>query len=389
MVKRLETEVWILDNCAGCGLCVAACSKQVLTWQDGGSHPLLEKRTKTLGLSKTSLDSCSFCERFCEDVCPRLERWTPIEAHVVRAVRARGPVYSGAPNDVMRAIASAGRSAGLLDGVIMLDLDPWDLKPTARLAGNVEQIVDAIGPQYLWAPVFERLNEAVFEQKMENLAIVGTPCTAQAIRRLRASKNPRLKPYQDAIRLSIAVFCTGIYRPEMIEEVLVRRMDVGREQVRRLEFSPDRQWMRAVLWDGSVRTIQRQQAETFTRPGCGKCDDYLGESADLAIGSLGAPADSSTLIVRTRAGDIFSRNAIQMGLLETSPEVDLQALEAAAGEKDRRERAQAFKDLEILMLDGLVDPRKRAEAIQQFIRLYRTPARPGSLERVPRGCTGC
>ncbi len=175
----------------------------------------------------------------------------------------------------------------------------------------------------------------------------------------------------------------------MIEEVLVKRLDVPREHVRRLEFSPDRQWMRAVLWDGSVHTIERQQAENYTRPGCGKCDDFLGESADLAIGSLGAPADASTLIIRTRAGDIFTRNAIQMGLLETSPEVDMQALEAAAGEKDRRERAQAFKDLEILMLDGLADPKKRSEAIKQFIRLYRTPARPDSLERIPRGCTGC
>jgi coenzyme F420 hydrogenase subunit beta len=271
----------------------------------------------------------------------------------------------------------------------MLDLDPWTLKPAARMANSVEQIVEMVGPQYLWAPLFDVLNEAVFENQMESIAVVGTPCTAQAVRRLRASSNPRLKPYQDAIRLTIAVFCTGIYKPELIEEVLVRRMDVRRDQVKRLEFSPDRQWMRAVLWDGSVRTIQRQQAESYTRAGCGKCDDFLGESADLAIGSLGAPADASTLIVRSWDGDIFARNAIQMGLLETTPEVDLQALEAAAGEKDRRQRAQEFKDLEILMLDGLADPKKRSEAIRQFIRLYRTPARPGSLERVPRGCTGC
>jgi len=253
----------------------------------------------------------------------------------------------------------------------------------------VENIVDTVGPQYLWAPIFDVLNEAVFEQKMQNIAVIGTPCTAQAIRKLRQSTSPLLKPYQDAIRLSVAVFCTGVFKPEMIEEVLVKRMNVGRDQVRRLEISPDRQWLQATLWDGSVRTIQRQQAESFTRAGCGKCDDFLGESADLAVGTLGAPVDASTLIVRSQTGDIFLRNALQMGLLETTPEVDVKALEAAASEKDRRERAQAFKDLEILMLDGLVDPKKRADAIQQFIRLYRTPARPGVLENVPKGCTGC
>lgn len=388
MEKRLETEVWELDDCAGCGLCVAACSKQVLAWQEA-NHPVLTTRSKTLGLSKTELDSCTFCQHFCLEVCPRLEHWTPLEARVIRAARARGPVFSGAPNDIIRAILSAGRSAGLIDGVVMLDLDPWELKPIARVASSVEQIVDTVGPQYLWAPVFDVLNEAVYTHRMQSIAVVGTPCTAQAIRKLRASTSPNLKPYQNAIRLSVAVFCTGVFKPEMIEEVLVRRMNIARDQVKRLEFSADRQWMQVTLWDGSVRTIQRQQAENYTRPGCGKCDDFLGESADLAVGALGAPADASTLIIRSRVGDIFTRNALQMGLLETTPDVDLGALEKAAGEKDRRERGQAFKDLEILMLDGLADPKKRAEAIQQFTRLYRTPTRPGSVENNPRGCTGC
>jgi len=298
-------------------------------------------------------------------------------------------VKSGAPNDVIRAILTAGRSAGLLDGVVMLDVNPWSLQPVARVATTVEEIVSSMGPQYLWAPVFEALNEAIFTQGFENLAVVATPCAAQAIRKLKSSTNPRLQPYQEAIRLSVAIFCTGIYKPEVVEEVLVKRMDVAPEQVKRLEISPDREWMRAVLWDGSVRTIPRQQAESFTRRGCGSCDDYLGESADIAVGTLGAPEGASTLIIRSRVGDIFVRNAIQMNLLETTHRVDEAALAAAAAEKDRRERAQAFKDLQILMLDALADPLKRSEAIQQFTRLYRTPLRPGVKEAARSGCTGC
>lgn len=388
MSKRLESEVWSLDNCAGCGLCVAACSKQVLHW-NGGDHPTLDKRTKVVGYTKSTLDSCSFCEKFCEQACPRLDRWTPIEARVTLAAKARGPLKSGAPNDVIRSILTAGRSAGLLDGVVTLDLDPWELKPVARIAATVEEIVDSVGPQYLWAPVFDALNEAIFERGMQNIAIVSTPCAAQAVRKIKASSNPRLRPYQQAIRLTIAVFCTGIYRPEVVEEILVKRMGVPTDQVKRWEISPDRKWMRAVLWDGSVRTIQRQQAESYTRTGCGSCDDYLGESADLAAGSLGAPEEASTLIIRTRTGDIFVRNAMQMNLLETTHEVDMAVLEAAALEKDRRLRAQAFKDLHILMLDGLADPLMRAEAIQQFVRLYRTPVRSGAQDISRSGCSGC
>jgi coenzyme F420 hydrogenase subunit beta len=388
MSKRLEAEVWSLDTCAGCGLCVAACSKAALGW-DGHQHPVLRQRSKTVGYSKGALDTCSYCQKFCEEACPRLQRWAPLEALTTLAATARGPVRSGAPNDVIRAILAAARTGGLLDGAIMLDVDPWDLRPAARVVSSVEEIARSMGPQYLWAPVFDALNEAVFEYRMENLAVVGTPCAAQAVRKLKASTNPRLRPYQDAIRLTIAVLCTGIYRPEFIEEVLVKRMDVGREQVKRLEISPDREWMRAVLWDGSVRTISRQEAERFTRPGCGSCDDYLGESADIALGTLGAPEGASTLIVRSTAGEVFVRNAQQLNLLETSHRVDQTLLEAAAGEKDRRERAQAFKDLQILMLDALAEPLKRNEAIQQFIRLYRTPLRTGAKELPRSACTGC
>ncbi len=388
MSNRLEAEVWAMDTCAGCGMCVAACSKQVLKW-NGSDHPVLEQRTKTVGYTRETLDSCSFCQKFCEEACPRLQRWAPLAAQDMLAVNARGPLKSGAPNDVIRAILTTNRSAGLLDGVVMLDVDPWTLKPVARVVSSVVEIVSAMGPQYLWAPVFDALNEAIFTQGMKNVAVVGTPCAAQAVRKLKASTNPRLKPYQDAIRLTIAVFCTGIYRPDVVDEILVKRMDVSREQVKRMEISPDRAWMRAVLWDGSVRTIPRQQAESYTRPGCGSCDDYLGESADIAIGTLGAPEGTSTLIIRSTIGDMFVRNAIQMNLLEASHRVDEAALEAAAAEKDRRERAQSFKDLQILMLDGLADPLKRNEAIQQFARLYRTPDRPGAPRELRSGCTGC
>lgn len=388
MSNRLEMEVWSLDDCAGCGLCVAACSKQVLGW-NGGSHPVFKERIQTVGYTKVPLDSCTFCEQFCEETCPRLDKWAALEPQVITAARARGPVSSGAPNDVIKGILTAGRSAGLLDGVVMLDVDPWELKPVARVCSTVEDIVECVGPQFLWAPVFEVLNEAIFLRGMQNIAIVGTPCAAQGIRKLRSSNNQRLKPYQEAIRLSVSVFCTGIYQPEMIDELLINRMGVRREQVKRLEISPDREWLRAVLWDDSEHTIPRQQAERYTRRGCGSCDDYLGESADIAIGSLGAPEGASTVIIRSRAGDVFIRNAVQMNLLETFTGVDQTALAAASEEKGKRARAQAFRDLQILMLDSLADPLKRGEAIQQFVRLYRTPMRTEPQTGVRSNCTGC
>jgi len=388
MSKRLEMEIWSLDNCAGCGLCVAACSKQVLRW-DGGDHPILETRMKTVGYTEGPLDSCSFCEKFCEDACPRFDRWAAIEPSALFAASARGPVESGTPNDVVRSILTAGLTTGMMDGVVMLDLDPWTLEPKARVVTTVEEIVSSVGPQYLWAPIFDALNEAIFTRGLENIAIVGTPCAAQAIRKIKMSPNSRLSPYQNAIRLSIAVFCTGIYRPEMIDDVLVKSMGISRDQVKRLDVTADRKLMQVELWDGDVRSIERQDAEKYTLTGCGSCDDYLGESADLAVGTLGAPDGKSTLIVRSPAGEVFVRNANQLRLLDLAPDVDSSSLEAASGEKDRRERAQSFNDLNILMLDALADPMQRNEAIKQFVHLYRTPTRSTAPSKTSNSCTGC
>ena len=388
MSERLRTEIWALHKCAGCGLCVAACSKQVLEWQVA-SHPALQKRNKAVGLTRLELDSCSFCQKFCEDVCPRLEEWTEMPSLVTLAARARGPIQAGSPNDVIRSILVAGRSSGLLDGVVMLDLDPWNLTPVARVITTVEEIVDAVGPQYLWAPLLDALNEAVFTRGMKNLAVVGTPCTAQAVRRLRESGISRLKYYEEAIRLNISIFCTSVYHPELIDEVVLKELDLTRDKIKRLEVSADRDYLHVVLWDGSVHSISRQKAEMYSRRGCGVCEDFLGESADLAVGTVGAPEGKSTLVIRSQVGEMFVRNAIQLNLLEITQNVDEEALTAAATKKHTRERGLAFKDLKILMLDALSDPLQHSEAVKQFVRLYRTPTPSAKQEKTRDGCSGC
>jgi hypothetical protein len=78
-----------------------------------------------------------------------------------------------------------------------------------------------------------------------------------------------------------------------------------------------------------------------------------------------------------------------MNLLETNSNVDVAQMKTVAKEKDRRARAQSFKDLKILMLDALADPLKRGQAIKQFVHLYRTPTRSSPPEKISHGCTGC
>ena len=170
---------------------------------------------------------------------------------------------------------------------------------------------------------------------------------------------------------------------------MLTELDLTRDKIKRIEVSPDRDYLHVTLWDGSVLSVSRQKAEMYSRRGCGVCEDFLGESADLAVGSVGAPEGSSTLIIRSHIGEMFVRNAVQLNLLDTSQNVDEDALAAAAEKKQIRERAQAFNDLKILMLDALADPLQHSEAVKQFARLYRTPMPSEPKEKARKGCSGC
>ncbi len=389
MSTKLQQEVWALQRCSGCGVCVAACSKGVLYWNEE-QHPLLEERQKALGLSRLKLRSCEGCEKFCELSCPRLVDWTPMEPRTLVSARSAGVVQSGAPNDVIQALLVAARSADLIDGAVVLDMDPWTLEPVARVVTTVDEIVSSVGMQYLWAPVLSALNEAVFELGLTSLAVVGSPCVAEGARRLVNAENERLRPYQQAIRLTIAPFCTGVYMPGMVTELLERGMGISRHGIQSITTSVADGALTVSSWDGTKREVPLTEVEPFTRYGCGSCDDYLGESADIAVGAVGAQPGHATLIVRTPAGEIFVQNATSFGLLETDVQVDEAALDAAKAEKDRRARAQAFDEFRILALDALSDPRKRAQVRKQFVALYGAPQVQVSKREVcDVSCSGC
>ena len=221
---------------------------------------------------------------------------------------------------------------------------------------------------------------------------MGTPCVSQALRKLRGAQNGRLDPYQRALRLSIATFCTGVYRPELVKDLLVDELGIDVQQIRRLEARPREEQLMAVLWDGSTKAIPLSEVEGYTRRGCARCDDYVGESADLAVGTLGAREGFCTLIVRSQAGEICLRNALAFGLLEATEEVDHLALRRASEDKERRKRAQAFDNLMVMMLDALDEPRKRVEAKQAFVRLYevkKTAASTREEENCHVTCAQC
>ena len=394
MSKQLEREVWALDRCSGCGLCVATCSKGMLYWDEEAKHPMREIREKTIGLTQIPLDTCTFCQVFCEETCPRLHEPPALPARRSVSAKTKGITDSGETGAVIKNLLVGALSSGLVDGVVMNDMDPWTIKPRTRVMTRVGEIVDSVGVQGLWVPTLSALNEAVYEKKLHRIAVVGPPCVSEAVRTLLAAEDQRLKPYKDAIAMTIASFCTGSYYPQAVYQFMHDMMGISPHEVKGLSVSTRDKELRILLWNDETKTVPLSKVEGYTRPGCATCDDFLGESADVAVGCVGAKDGYSTLITRSEVGDLALENAADLGLLEVVEEVDEAALKKAKEEKERRKRAEAFDELMLLMLGALREPARRAEVKQEFIRLYEIDSIPEPVEEGKRygacaGCTGC
>jgi hypothetical protein len=71
--------------------------------------------------------------------------------------------------------------------------------------------------------------------------------------------------------------------------------------------------------------------------------------------------------------------------MEAVEEVDQNALRRASEEKERRDRAQAFDQLTVMMLDALEDPLKRSDVKKAFVRLYEVK-KPAESKGEELGC---
>jgi coenzyme F420 hydrogenase subunit beta len=176
----------------------------------------------------------------------------------------------------------------------------------------------------------------------------------------------------------------------MALELVEKAARVKTRQIKSLRISQSKGTITLQTWSDEEHSIPLTEIEPFTRLGCNSCDDFLGEQADLAVGLLGADEGRSTILVRTEAGEIFLDNALNFGLLQHEGEVDIEALDKARGEKDRRGLAQEYDEFYILMLEALQEPKKRAIVRKHYAKLYGGPASAKKKqERSDVTCGGC
>ncbi len=303
----LKKEVWDTDRCSGCGACVGSCPLEALHFR-GDDNPVYD------GL-------CSKCST-CYSVCPRTEDDESVIVSRAKEHRKNiGPViakYFARSSDfqiikrsqgfgVVTSVLKHILEEKIVDAAIVVTADIF-MNPRPMIAKNFGDVKKSAKVKYIWAPVLEKLREALLDESVERVAVVGVPCVIQALEMISRSK---LQLYKKKIKVRIGLFCWEIFRHILISEMIHKELQ--------LEIDPRRIWMFDIrhrkliveLTDSTEYHIPLETASRYARKGCNYCVDFTSEWADISVGNAGAPKDFLNVVTRTKLGDDLIRDMIK------------------------------------------------------------------------------
>ncbi|MFX1535515.1 MAG: Coenzyme F420 hydrogenase/dehydrogenase, beta subunit C-terminal domain [Promethearchaeota archaeon] len=383
---ELENNVWNLDRCAGCGMCVAACSRGQLYFESDTTHPIFNPKVKNVGLSTIEVDTCSFCEGMCAESCPRLKEWEKEEYQRVFSVKNTRNPQANPVNEIIVDLLSAGLANEFIDAILIMDVNRWDGKPYTRVIRSIEELSRVSGTQAIWIPILPPLYSKALTKEFRKIAIVGPPCVAQAIKCVSNSSIEGLSILRNVVGLSISTFCSGFYKPALLDD-LTSRFKVSPSEILSVS-SLNNVKLEIKLTNGKAETVPLEEVQKYMREGCARCTDYLGESADISVGQTGSKDGYSTLIAWNSKGRNFISNCVNFNLIELSDKVNQEALLAARENKEQRLRAQAFDSLLIYSLESLTDEDRLEDMKNRFLNLFSRKSATKS-SKAGGGCSDC
>ncbi len=318
-------KVVLPEKCMGCAACVVVCPFGSLEYVN--EKPEEVKECKVCGI--------------CAQVCPRYELPLPAleeftfgrerDAKEEFGVYRRIVVAQSTHKDVLKVcqdggvvttlLTSAFRN-GMIDGAAISGTDEdRPFYPVPTLVTNPKQVLECAGTRYSYSPNLLAFNEGV-KQKRTSLALVGTPCQIQALRRIQMFP---LKKYAERLSFAVGLMCTESFTYEgLVEKHIQNELDVDPHDIKKMNIKAK---VLVTTKSGEVKVIPLKEAKQYTRKSCLPCTDFSAELADISTGGLGLSGWTLT-IIRTEKGEEIFEDAEEAGLLKTRPaEEEKRALE--------------------------------------------------------------
>jgi coenzyme F420 hydrogenase subunit beta len=329
---ELEAGVINAERCIQCGTCVAVCPSNSIGIHEDTNLPELVKMCT----------GCSLCWDFCPRGGLRYEAlWPPstaldedadVQADQVRsdsadtywkitggppadglgavvdtfAVRASAEIDDAQDGGAVSAILIGLLAAGEIDGALVskpIDDPDEQWKGVATIATTPEEIRAAAGSFYNQTMALAELDLSRYKLPAKpRIAVVGTPCEVQGLRAMQARRWNTGAHRVDAVVLSIALMCTKNFDYEALTLRELRdKRGVDLDRVSKMDVIRGR--MIVEYRDGEVAVNEPvKDFHGAALKGCDECADFLGRSADIAVGSVGSMDGWTSVIVRTERG---------------------------------------------------------------------------------------
>lgn len=325
--QELEEKVWVKDLCAGCRACITVCPSSTLAYDEKAKKPY-------------QYTPCVDCKA-CLDACPRtpLNREKLFSSDIVgpyieaKSARAKLSGIRVQNGGVVTALLTAALDEELIDCALVMGADRWAWKASPKAVFTTDGLKRASGSKYTNNDVLESLRSCLKDPNVKSVAIVGTPCTVQALGLLRQSSNEYAVKLAEKVRFVLGLFCFESFDDSLIAEV-TKRLGVPSWRIEKMNAGEGK--LTVTLRGGEVKTLPLSSLAEHVKPGCRTCYDLTSKLADISVGAVGSGQGNSTVVVRTPEGKGLFDIALEKGLLEVSGEADLKAVDRVGKLKLKR-----------------------------------------------------
>ncbi len=283
-----------LDKCIRCGLCLTACPRALLPRKS------TDWAVKNKPATPEDLKAGSFMEAWCaritrEDVRPIVQDGGVSSALLIHAFESKA--------------IQAAIGAALQEGV------PW--KPEAIVMRGAPDVTRAAGTKYVNTPTLKLLRSV---KREKSIAVVGTPCIMQALRKAEIYPSGTIGVAN--IKYRIGIFCMESFTHAGIKQLCEGTFAIPLDQVKKMNIKEGQFFANPIC--GEPKSASMKDVTKLARLSCHCCYDLTSEMADISVGSIGSPDGWNTVLVRTSAGKELFDAAVQAGLIEKKPLEEIQ-----------------------------------------------------------------
>ncbi|MFW9819912.1 MAG: Coenzyme F420 hydrogenase/dehydrogenase, beta subunit C-terminal domain [Candidatus Thorarchaeota archaeon] len=149
-----------------------------------------------------------------------------------------------------------------------------------------------------------------------NIALVGTPCQINSIRKMQALS---ILPAH-IVKYTFGLFCyLNFSFHDNDRKKLEEKFNFSFEEVESMNV---RENLILYFKNGNTLTIPFSDLHEIGRPACYACADFSNIYADISFGGIGSPEKLTTAIVRTKIGEKVYNDALNRGYIKEPVEVN-------------------------------------------------------------------